>query len=467
MIGKDAPSTCESLSANQKVTEWIKRTQMPTVDEECESVISTTNEGMLNFVHGYKEGTQMKATEFGYDSGVDSELNSGSGKTSSKQNAYISHQAMVDMCHANTDEPNQLNLHDVTVGLGNANNTQLVATMQNSVNNNPSQNLHNSLVKLGPSMISPAANDPYQSLDVKENHTNDKSRRPLSYATNVDSAETAGNGSYIDRYVSSNDNINNPLTAYPITTGSYTNSVDSHDTMTSTSHPQPVAAHTDINMTAKLGEYVDHYSGSINKPPQLHFTSNDTMTATDGSYIDHYATPDGSQPFSHSTHTYNATAAAEEEPNYIDRYIDDNDKPFTNPSPLHSTDNGNLITAVDGTYVDHYATSNDNQPFSHTTHSNTTATAELGSYVDRYIDLNSDGKLTSAEVAEIANNELSSSTNNQLATNVMDGSYIAADHFVTAQPGSKSDDVQQIKSEQRNLNSPLMGYTTGYIETDI
>ena len=444
---------------------------MPTVDEECESVISTSNEEMLNFVHGYKEGTQMKTTEFGYDSGVDSELNSGSAKTSSKQNTYVSHQAVVGLYHDNNNEPNQPTLYDATVDLRNASNDQSVATVQNSVNNNPPHSLLNSSVKPGPSIVSPAANDPYQSLDIEESHTNDKSRHPLSYATNAGSAETPSDGSYIDHCVLLNDNISNPLTSYPITTGSYRNSVDGHDSMTSTSHPLSVAAHTDINTTAKVGEYIDHYSGSINNPPQLHFTGNDTMTAADGSYIDHYATTDGSQPFSHSTYTYTATAAAEEETNYVDRYMaanDDNGKPFTNPLPLHhSTDNGGSTTAVDGTYVDHYATSNDHQPFSHTTHNNTTPTAEVGSYVDRYMGLKSDDKLTNTEVAEIVDNKLSSVTNNQLATNIIDDSYIAADHFVTVQPNSKSDDVQQIKPEQRNLNSPLMGYTTGYIETDV
>ena len=51
-IGKDAPSTCESLSANKKVTEWIKSVHLRSVDEECESVTSLSNEEMLNHVQG-------------------------------------------------------------------------------------------------------------------------------------------------------------------------------------------------------------------------------------------------------------------------------------------------------------------------------------------------------------------------------------------------------------------------------
>lgn len=443
---------------------------MSTVDEECESVISTTNEAMLNFVHGYtyKEGTQMKATELGYDSGVDSELNGTSGKTSSKQNAYISHQAVMDVCHASNDETNQPNPQDVTVGFGNTHVDPLVATTQNSANSSPSQNFLNSIVKLGPSMISPAASGSYQSLDIEGNHTNHNSREPLPSTINTESADTARNGSYISHYTSNND-TSNPLT-YPVTTGIYTNAMDDHDAMSSNGHPQPVIAHTDTNITANKGEYIDHYTGSINdnsNPLLLHLTSNDTVTTIDGSYIDHYTVSNDSQPFSHSTHNNTTTAAAEEEANYVDRYIatdDNNGKPFTDPLPLQSTDN---TAPIDGTYIDRYVTSNDDQPFSHTTHTNTIATGEEGGYVDHYIGLNGDDQLTNAELVEIGNNELPYITESQLATIIMDSSYNTADHFVTLQHGSKLDDMQQIKPKQSSLSSPLMGYTTGYIETGV
>ena len=443
---------------------------MSTVDEECESVISTTNEAMLNFVHGYtyKEGTQMKATELGYDSGVDSELNGTSGKTSFKQNAYMSHQAVMDVCHASSDETNQPNPQDVTVGFGNAHIDPLVATTQNSANSSPSQNFLNSIIKLGPSMISPAASGSYQSLDIEGNHTNHNRREPLPSTINTESADTARSGSYISHYASNSD-TSNPLT-YPVTTGIYTNAMDDHDAMSSNDHPQPVIAHTDTNITANEGEYIDHYTGSINdnsNPLLLHSTSNDTVTVTDGSYIDHYAFSNDSQPFSHSIHTNTTTAAAEEEANYVDRYIatdDNNGKPFTDPLPLQSIDN---TAPIDGTYIDRYVTSNDDQPFCHTTHTNTVATGEEGGYVDRYIGLNGDDRLTNAEVVEIGNNELPYITESQLATIIMDSSYNAADHFVTLQHGSKSDDKQQMKPKQSSLSSPLMGYTTGYIETGV
>ena len=80
VIGKEAPSTCESLSANQKVKDWIQGVPMSDIDEECESVISATNEDMLNYVHGHtKRATQIS------DSGVD-DFEIDNGLSLSKQN---------------------------------------------------------------------------------------------------------------------------------------------------------------------------------------------------------------------------------------------------------------------------------------------------------------------------------------------------------------------------------------------
>ena len=53
--GRDAPSTVESLGYNNdKVHEWIKKVQMPTIDEDGDSVISEdlSNEKMLNCLYG-------------------------------------------------------------------------------------------------------------------------------------------------------------------------------------------------------------------------------------------------------------------------------------------------------------------------------------------------------------------------------------------------------------------------------
>ena len=146
----------------------MKRSQLSTVEEECISVSSTTNEEMLNFVQGYtckKDAeTEMKKNN---------------------ENTYIPHQTIENTCHAKTG---QLNFQGVAVGSG-----DLLQVMQSSPSNISSQN-PNSLVKLDTSVISPSANG---SCQTEGSHTNVQS---LSYPINTDSGEETKDDSYVGHY---------------------------------------------------------------------------------------------------------------------------------------------------------------------------------------------------------------------------------------------------------------------------
>jgi len=94
--GRDAPSTVESLGVNDKITDWIKDTQMPSIDEECGSVISDnlTNEEMLDCIYGHGTATHARQVKSvgSASSGVRSE---GSDELSQKdQTTLQQHKAL-------------------------------------------------------------------------------------------------------------------------------------------------------------------------------------------------------------------------------------------------------------------------------------------------------------------------------------------------------------------------------------
>ena len=209
---------------------------MSDIDEECESVISATNEDMLNFVHGHtKKATQID------DSGVsDSEIDS--GLSLSKQNTYILHKAIEDMHHGKIDETNQPNPQDiVTVDSVNMNGNHIVVA-HGPANSSSAKSNSNFL---GQSVTSPSA-DSYPFLATGQ---------PLSY-----SADTG----YVDQYVTSNNDIDPPLHS------------TNENTLT----------------TAVSGSYVDHNTTSNSQP-----LSHSNTTATDnGSYIDPYVASNNDNP---------------------------------------------------------------------------------------------------------------------------------------------------------------------------
>jgi len=316
IIGKDAPSTCESFGPNEKVKEWFKNISMPTVDEENESVISPTNDEMLDRMYGNSNpDTQTKAhktpSEFTSDSGINNEPDSGLSNIS-----YISHQAVADICNAKIDETNSPNSQVITIGSSN-------------VNGDLSQ-----------------SNSNFQNPLFKQNS---------AMSANTDPT-TVHEGNYIDHSVATNTDLL-PLQSDTFTTtvtGSY---VDHNATFNAS---QPLSHSTSITTATHVGgSYVDHYAATNIDDTNLlslQSTNSDTFkTAVVGSYVDHNTTSNTSQPLSHSTLT--TTATNPEEGSYIDRYVATNDD-NTNPLPLQPT----FTTPMDVRYVDNYVTSdNDNK----------------------------------------------------------------------------------------------------------
>ena len=385
----------------------MKSFQMSDIDEECESVISATNEDMLNFVHGHtKKATQID------DSGMsDSEVDS--GLSLSKQNTYIPHKAIEDMHYGKIDERNQPNHQDVvTVDSVHMNDNHIVVA-HGPANSSSAKSNSNFL---GQSVTSPSTGDSYPFLATRENHNG---RQPLSY-----SADT-GSGSYVDHYVTSNNDIDPPLhstnenTLTTAVSGSY---VD-HNT---TSNSQPLL-HSSTTATDN-GSYIDPYVASNNDNPVPLLNSTTSTTAVDKSYIDHDATSN-SQSLSHSN-----TSTTADEGSYVDHYVASNND-SDNPVPLLNSTTS--TTAVDGSYIDHDATCN-SQPLSH---SNTSTTADEGSYVDHYVASNND------------NSNPLHSNNSGITTTAVDGSYV--DHDTTSKFHS-------------TLHTPLIKNMNGYTtESDV
>ena len=304
MIGKENPSTCESLSANQKVKEWIKTFQML---DDYESV---TNEYMLNYVYGHTTKT-TQITDSGLD---DSEFDS--GLSSSKQNTYISHKAVEDMFYVKFDETKQPDTQDLEV-----NDEHLVVTHV------PNSSESNSECQ------SPSASaDSYPLLAVQGN-------QPL-LCTSI-SADPTNNGSYIDHYIASNnDNITLPLNSIDdctLTTTVNGNYIDHQATFNS--QPPPCSAEE------RSYNYHDVTSENNSKSLPLDSINESTLATTaDGNYIDQNISSNSMQP----PFDCNTTETAGEG-SYIDRYIasnNDNSEPYA----LH-TSATSVCAAADGSYV--------------------------------------------------------------------------------------------------------------------
>lgn len=277
MIGKDDPSTCESLTVHQKVKEWVQHVQMPTVDEECESV---TNEEMLNCVRGSSSYNAIKQqpSECTSDSGIDPEHDSGLSKMLLKQEAssYMSHQAAEDMFHVKVDETSQPNPQNITVGSDSINASQSNSNFLSSSN------------KLDPSVTSPSANDSFPSLVTEGNHTNGDSRQPLSLSNNTKSIEAAGNSGYIDHYVASNIDNTDPLALHSTNSDTFMTTSDrsyaDQRTLSNTNQQLSIT-------TADERSYVESYT-TINKDVEIddsklsYSTNNQLITnVLDSSYL--------------------------------------------------------------------------------------------------------------------------------------------------------------------------------------
>jgi len=105
--GRDAPSTVESLGVNDKVTDWIKDVRMPSIDEDCGSVISDsiTNEEMLDHLYGHgtmndKKKDNARDSIGSTDSGIGSE----DGKEPSQKSLYVSEQHAEELLNTTANE---------------------------------------------------------------------------------------------------------------------------------------------------------------------------------------------------------------------------------------------------------------------------------------------------------------------------------------------------------------------------
>ena len=106
-IGRDAASTIETLSVNEKVIEWIKETELRTNNQECKSIFSfsTTNEEMLNYVYGYKSSShKSERHRILSDSILDSRIKTGYYKSEhfiNKSDTIT--EENIELSHINTD----------------------------------------------------------------------------------------------------------------------------------------------------------------------------------------------------------------------------------------------------------------------------------------------------------------------------------------------------------------------------
>ena len=106
-IGRDAASTIETLSVNEKVIEWIQETELQTNNEECKSIVSfsTTNEEMLNYVYGYKSSShKSERHRILSDSILDSRIKTGYYKSEHFINISDTiTEENIELSHINTD----------------------------------------------------------------------------------------------------------------------------------------------------------------------------------------------------------------------------------------------------------------------------------------------------------------------------------------------------------------------------
>ena len=426
VIGKDAPSTCESLGEIQKVVEWIKDAQMPTIneectiqstnqindmqisdnDEECDSIITApyvTNEEMLNHVCGHN--TTVKKTRVDKfsvstaDSGIENELDNDSNKSLPPQTgSYISHQAVGDMHDITNDQ-------ELSILQGDSNslsNSEVLC--DDSPNSSSSQPLDNSniLSKFYNALIKQNfVSNEDDSVEIEEpaiapftlhsantasstNEGNNHNRSPVLTASqlpsspaNIGMTTTATVGSYVTGDINGSNIVVPPLSLATAVDGSNIGCCITSPGTENNSYPLLQYSFTGATTTVEEdGSYVDHYAGSNINQPMPHPTQANTAPSSHPSYkvmgstgyIDHYA----------ATHNHNSqasfcpTVAAAQ--TYADhRAPSSNDQPSSHPSYKKT-----------GSYIDRYAALHTSQPLSDPTTNGTVALAKDGSYVDRH-----------------------------------------------------------------------------------
>ena len=256
---------------------------MAEIDEERESVISATNEDMLDYVHGHT----TKATQIA-DSGVDdTELDS--SLSPSKQNIDVSQKAVEDMCYVKYDEINQPDHQDAVQG----NHEESITA--DAINNGSYVDHYI------------ASNDDDKILSPQ--HSTDETA--LIGTRN-------GNyiGNYVDQYTAS--------VSQPLSNAEEQSYIDHNVTLNT-----DTSLHSNNESILTSGNYIDHNTTSNSMQPPFH--SNATETAEEGSYIGRYIASinDNSEPL-HASATFESVSAAD------GSYID-NDTAFSTDQALSNS----------------------------------------------------------------------------------------------------------------------------------
>ena len=437
VIGKDAPSTCESLGEIQKVTEWIRDAQMPAIDEEynsesteqikdmqisdndeeCDSIGTgpyVTNEEMLDHVCGHNiTGKKTRVDKFSVstaDSGIENEFDNDSNKSLPPQTGlYISHQAIEDMNNITNDQ-GEIELSVPQEGSNSVSNSQVMCNSPNSTSSQPLDNstllskFYNALIKQKsnesnydlknnePAVASLTLHSTSTASSANEGNNNNHNvvlttNQLLSSSANIGITTTAAVGSYVTDHCNALSTVQ--LLSYPTNNNTPTTAVDgnnvgcyvaSSDTENN-SHPLLYSSCTGATTTVKDGSYVDHYAGSNTTQPISLLTHTGTNPSSHLSYkvigstgySDHYAATDISQA-SLCPSCAKTVATAKA---YADHHTpSSNNYPSSQPTYKET-----------GSYIDRYAASNISHPLSYPTSTDTVALAKDGSYVDRYATL--------------------------------------------------------------------------------
>ena len=413
VIGKDAPSTCESVGEIQKVAEWIKDAQMPTINEECtaestnqindiqisdnndecDSIITVpyvTNEEMLDHVCGHHvTGKKTRMDKFSVstaDSGIENELDNDSNKSLPPQTgSYISHQAVDDMHDIRNDQDKI----EVSILQGDSNSSSNSEVMcDDSPNSTSSPQLDNSnlLSKFYDALIK---QNPVSNEDDVGNEEPAVASLTLHSANTVHSANNSGHSVVltVNQLPSSSANVGITTTAK---VGSYvTGGCNGSNTVMLLLHPASINAPATAVNGSNIGCCIMPPGTENNSQPSLQYSCTGTATTVqDGNYIDHYAGSNINQPMPHPTHK---DAAPSSHPNY---------------KVMVSTGYIDQYTATDICQPSLCPTvaSSNNQPSSHPHYKKT------GSYIDRYAAMNTSQPLSNPTVALAKNQHVASDT---------------------------------------------------------
>ena len=339
-MGKDAPSTCESVGEMQKMAERTKDSMMPTIDEECSSEATdqvkdmqlsdsdkefdsvsvktyVTREEMLDQVCGHNTTSRKtrldKCSISTSDSGIENELDNDSNKSLPSPPptlSYISYQAAKDM-HSNTDEMESPTFHECS---NNLNSSQVSRISPAGASSQPTDNstllskFYNAMIKQNSTsdkndcdvnngwpveaslMLHSAASSKTEENGITHNVIN---ANQLQACSGNGTITTVAVGSYVtshcdDQLVLHSGDKNTP--AIPVqgsNVGCYIPS-SSNENMHS-SQSQLDSSSVGVTTTVENGSYIDHYTASNTNNQSSHPTNGTAPPVKAVSHVDHEA----------------------------------------------------------------------------------------------------------------------------------------------------------------------------------